>query len=136
VGDDPAGLVGASIYRAQRWWPVNFNGDARRSEEEKVTGAVAGWLAPWQLLWRATESRKGSRRHSRNTRVRGTRARGGGSPASVSALAAEQGGTTGVIGVESSSPAAKIFHLRRYPSTLGTNRDVGSTNHGGGSRRR
>jgi hypothetical protein len=61
VGDDPAGLVGASIYRAQRWWPVNFNGDARRSEEEKVTGAVAGWLAPWQLLRRATESRKGSR---------------------------------------------------------------------------
>jgi hypothetical protein len=45
-----------------------FQWDARRSEEEKVIGAVAGWLAPWQLLRRATESRKGSRRHGRNTR--------------------------------------------------------------------
>jgi hypothetical protein len=41
-----------------------------------------------------------------------------------------------LAGVASSTPAAKIFHPRRYPSTLGTNRDVGSTNHGGGSHRR
>jgi hypothetical protein len=72
----------------------NWDDDARRSEGQGVTGAAAGCLAPWQLLWRATESHKGSRRHGGNTRVRGTRPEDGGSSASLSAQAAKQGGTT------------------------------------------
>ena len=39
--DDLAELVVASIYRERQRWPGIFSGDARRSEEEKVTGASA-----------------------------------------------------------------------------------------------
>jgi hypothetical protein len=97
-----------------------FQWDARRSEEEKVTGAVAGWLALWQLLRRATKSRKGSRRHGRNTRVRGTRPEGGGSPASLSAPAAKQGGSTTVS--HRSYPQGMAFTWRPY-------RVIGDVNH-------
>jgi hypothetical protein len=106
----------------------NFNGDARRSEEEKVTGAVAGWLAPWQLLRRATESRKGSWRHGRNTRVRGTRPEGGGSPASLSALAAKQGGSTAVS--HRSYPQGMAFTWRPYRVIGDVNHNGGGANHG------
>jgi hypothetical protein len=56
-GDDLAGLAGASIYGAQRRWSgisVGTSGSRRK----KSTGTVDSWLAPWQLLRRATKSRK------------------------------------------------------------------------------
>jgi hypothetical protein len=106
----------------------NFNGDTRWSEEEKVTSAVAGWLAPWQLLRRATESRKGSWRHSRNTRVRGTRPEGSGSPGSLSAPAAKQGGSTAVS--HQSYPQGMAFTWRPYRVFGDVNHNGGGANHG------
>jgi hypothetical protein len=68
--------------------------DSRR--RGRVLAQRAAWcLMPWQLLRRAMGSRKGSRWHSEHTRVRGTRPEDGGSPASLSAPAAKQGGYDG-----------------------------------------
>jgi hypothetical protein len=39
VGDDPAGLVGASIYRAQRRWPGILTGTRGGRKGQGVIGA-------------------------------------------------------------------------------------------------
>jgi hypothetical protein len=133
VCDDLAGLARASIYRAQQRWPgisVGTRGSRRR---KKSTGAAAWCPAPWQLLRRATKSRKGSRWHGGNTRVRGTRPEDGGSPASLSAQVAKQGGTT----VSHRSGVLRTgwwsFTPRCYPATPGTNPVASDMNRGEGS---
>jgi hypothetical protein len=70
----------------------NFNGGARRSEEEEGTGAAAGCPVPWQLLRRATESEGKLRRCGGKVQTRSARPSDGSSPASISAPAAKQKG--------------------------------------------
>jgi hypothetical protein len=87
-----------------------FGEDARRPEVEKTTGAVDSCPQSWQLLRRATESEGKSRRCDGKREPRGAR-QGGGGLRRVNPLRLPGKGesTTGVLGVESSSPAVRIF---------------------------
>jgi hypothetical protein len=87
-----------------------FGEDARRSEVEKTTGTVDSCPQSWQLLRRATESEGKSRRCGGKREPRGAR-QGGGGLRRVNPLRLPGKGesTTGVLGVESSSPAVRIF---------------------------
>jgi hypothetical protein len=89
---------------------VNFEQDARRLEVEKALAHVNPWLTAWQSPRRRWDSLKVSRRCGGKAKPRGAWPGGGGHRrVNPLRLPGKGGSTTGVIGVESSSPAARIF---------------------------
>jgi hypothetical protein len=73
---------------------LNLVGQSWRPETGKDHGAVSSCPQSWRAHRRRFDGCKESRRRDSGVRICGTRARGGGSPASISAQAAEQGATT------------------------------------------
>ena len=78
--------------------------------KKKTTGAVDSCPQSWQLLRRATESEGKSRRCGGKAWTRGAQPGSGGlRRVNPLRLPGKGESTTGVLGVESSSPAARIF---------------------------
>jgi hypothetical protein len=128
VGDDLAGLVGTSIYRAQRRWPgiwMTMRGGRRKG---RALAHVDLWHLPRQSLRRATQRHKGSRRCGGGAQVRDTRPEDGCSPASLSAQAARQRGST--VGGHRSGVQRMAFTGRPYLVTGDVNHNGGGANHG------
>jgi hypothetical protein len=97
-------LRARSIYRARERWPRIWAKTRGGRRKGRALAHVNPWHLPWQSLRRATKRHKGSRRCGGGAQVRGTRPEDGGSPASLSAQAARQRGSTGgFTGVPSSA---------------------------------
>jgi hypothetical protein len=92
VGDDPAGPVGASIYRAQRRWPGILTATHGGRKGRELLARMNSCPPLWRPHRRRLDSRSESRRRGGKAKPRGTRPRGGGSPAKLSAPAAKQKG--------------------------------------------
>jgi hypothetical protein len=91
VGDDLAGLAGASIYRAQRRWPGISMGTRGGRKGRELLARMNSCLPSWRPHRRRLDGHRESQRRGGKAEPRGTRPRGGGSPASLSAPAAKQG---------------------------------------------
>jgi hypothetical protein len=107
--NDLAQLPGCSIYRKSERWPGILRRTRGSRRWKKALAPVNPWLTAWQPPRRRwdgpTESRRHSGKakppaHSREAAVIGELIRFG---------RRARGGTTGVIGMESSSPPARIF---------------------------
>jgi hypothetical protein len=131
VGDDLVGLVGASIYRAQWRWPGIWMTTRDGRRKGRALARVIPWHLPWQSLRRATKRHEGSRWYSAGAQVCGIRPEDGGSPASLSAQAAKQRGSTTVS--HRSGVQRTGWRPKRYPQSKCMNPHAGDTNHGGKS---
>jgi hypothetical protein len=85
--DDVAQLAAGSIYSARKRWPGNRATTRGGQRKKKFTGAAAACPMPWELLRRSAGSEGKSRRYGGKAKPRGTRPRGCGSPAKLSAVA-------------------------------------------------
>jgi hypothetical protein len=110
---------------------LNLVGQRGRPEIRKIIDFANSCPPSWQLHRRWWDSDRESRRHGGKVESRGTRPRGGGSPASLSLQPQSRRGSHG------ESPEWPPAHrrrgsltLRRYPSTPSANPGAGDTNHG------
>ena len=112
VGDDLAGLAEGSIYRKQERRPgiLTVTRGGRRGRE--LLAHMNSCLPSWRPHRRRLDGHRESRRRGGKAEPRGTRPRGGGSPASLSAPAAKQGGSTTVS--HRSYPQGMAFTWRPY----------------------
>jgi hypothetical protein len=92
VGDDLAGLAGASIYRAQRRWPGISTGIRGGRKGGELLVHMNSCLSSWRPHRRRLDGHRESRQRGGKAEPRGTSPRGGGSPVSQSAPAAKQKG--------------------------------------------
>jgi hypothetical protein len=92
VVDDLAGLVEGSIYREQERRPGILTATRGDRKGRELLARMNSWLSSWRPHRRRWDGRSESRRRGGKAKPRGTRPRGGGSPAKLSKPAATQKG--------------------------------------------
>jgi hypothetical protein len=92
VADDLVGLVEGSIYRKQERRPGILTATRGGRKGRELLARMNLCPPSWRPHRRRLDSRSESRRRGGKAKPRGTRPRGGGSPAKLSAPAAKQKG--------------------------------------------
>jgi hypothetical protein len=105
VGNDVMKLAAGSIYSTRKRWLEISTGIARRSEGQGGTARINSCLSSWRPHRRQWDDPRESLRRGGKAEPRGTRPRGGASPASQSAQPQSRRVRRWVTGVTSSRRA-------------------------------